>query len=80
MRPIRINTTAFEEEDLLLVTELTNKQIIKVIEPIVLAERNYPDDPTVFYDNDMLINALCKTYPNKVSQYYDIDDIDKITI
>ena len=56
MRLIRINTTAFEEEDFYLVTTLSDKQIEKVITPIVEEERSGGE----FYDNDGLMWALKK--------------------
>lgn len=80
MRPIRINTTAFEEEDFLLVTDLTDEQITKVIEPFILAERKDPDNEENYYDNDMLVIALNDEYPKNHIEHYSIDDIDKITI
>jgi hypothetical protein len=39
MRVIRINTTAWVEEDFYLVTTLDDDQIVKVIQPIVNASR-----------------------------------------
>ena len=41
IRVVEINTTAFEEENFILVTDLTDEQIEEVIRPIVLAERNH---------------------------------------
>lgn len=60
MNIFKINTTAYEEEDFFVQTTLTEKQIIKVIEPIVLSERDGEED----YDNDVLVRALKKAYPN----------------
>ena len=80
MRPVRINTTAWQEEDFLLLTNLTDKQIIKVIEPLVLGERNNPDDDGFFYDNNMLVDALKKVYPDNHITNHDMNDIDQITI
>ena len=53
----RVNTTAYGEEDFLIVTNLTDEQVKKVLEPFVLKFRNGDDN----YDNDMLI-GLIKTY------------------
>ena len=36
LRLVVISTTAFAEEDLFLMTNLTNEEIKKVIEPIIL--------------------------------------------
>ena len=78
MRIIRINTTAWEEEDFYLLTTLNDDQIIEVVKPIIQAERDNDD----FYDNDTLLNALKDTYPNRHIEMYDISRIefDKLTI
>ena len=76
LRIVQINTTAFSEEDMLLLTDLTDKQIEKVISPIVKLER-YGD---AYYDNDVLADALKDAYPNAVITYYAIDTIDTLTI
>jgi hypothetical protein len=60
MKAYEINTTAFDEENLIIFTDLTESQIKKVIEPIVLSEREDGE----YYDNDVLLNALVDTYPN----------------
>jgi len=80
MRLVNINTTAYKEEDFLLYTNLTDDQIIKVIEPFVLAERESPDDDGAYYDNQILVAALNEVYPDNFSDYYCVDDIDQITI
>jgi hypothetical protein len=74
MRVIRINTTAWMEEDFHLVTTLDDDQIIEVIKPIVQAERDNDD----FYDNDTLLNALKDTYPDAYVDMY--TEFDKLTI
>jgi hypothetical protein len=80
MRLVNINTTAWKEENFLLYTDLTDAEIIKVIEPFVLAERKDPDNEENYYDNDMLVIALNDEYPYKLSEHYSIDSIDQITI
>ena len=80
MRIVKISTTAWLEEDFLLLTDLTDEQIIKVIEPLVLAERENPDNEENYYDNDVLVAALNEAYPYTISDHYDIDNIDEITI
>ena len=62
MRVVEINTTAYSDENLFIITDLTNDEIEAVIEPLVLAERNGGDE----YDNEMLFDALKKAYPNNV--------------
>ena len=64
MRVVEINTTAYSDENLFIITDLTNDEIEAVIEPIVLAKRNGGDDDE--YDNEMLFDALKKAYPNNV--------------
>tara|TARA_R110000868_G_scaffold290022_1_gene550250 strand:+ start:7964 stop:8239 length:276 start_codon:yes stop_codon:yes gene_type:complete len=91
MNIYRINTTAFEEEDFYLMTDLTEEEITSVITPIVMAERNREDvdeesdnDSIVsalndtFYENGDLESALSQKYPNNVIEMY--YDFDKITI
>jgi len=81
MKLININTTAYKEEDFLLYTDLTKKQIIEVIEPFVLAERqDLLDNEGTFYDNEMLVNALKATYSKNHIDHYQIEDIDQISI
>ena len=66
MKAYEINTTAFDEENLIIFTDLTESQIKKVIEPIVLGERE--DDG--YYDNDVLLDALVDAYPkNEIYGY-----------
>jgi hypothetical protein len=82
IRVVEINTTAFEEENFILVTDLTDEQIEEVIRPIVLAERNQiENDDDVFYDNETLVSELLEKYPNNlVSFYTDKNSIELIEI
>ena len=61
MRIFKINTTAYEEEDFFLLTDLTEQDITEVINPIVMAERDGYED----YDNETIIIALRKRFPKK---------------
>jgi hypothetical protein len=74
MRVIRINTTAWEEEDFYLLTTLTDDQIIEVVKPIVQAER----DGDECYDNETLVEVLKDLYPNDYVEMY--EEFDKLTI
>jgi hypothetical protein len=77
----RINTTAFEDEDFFLQTDLSKEQIEKVITPIVLKERlRSCDEEDDFYDNDDLTNALIEAYPDAIVEQYIIDDYETISI
>ena len=67
MRIVRINTTAYKEEDFFLLTTLDDKQIVEVIYPIVQQERNEEGE----YDNDMLAEALQKEYPLELVDMYE---------
>jgi hypothetical protein len=68
MKAIEINTTAWEEENFVLFTDLTEGQIVNVITPIVMAEREHGNE----YTNDDLIDALIEAYPSsKVYVYQD---------
>lgn len=67
MRIIRINTTAYKEEDFFLLTTLDDRQIVEVIYPIVQQERNEEGE----YDNDMLVEALQKEFPLELVDMYE---------
>lgn len=74
MRVIRINTTAWSEEDFYLVTTLDDDQIAEVIQPIVNVSRRWDDEE---YDNDMLLQALKDRFPLEYSDMY--TEFDKLT-
>ena len=82
MKAFEINTTAFDEENFVLFTDLTESQIVRIIKPIVMAERKLTWDTSNFdnhYTNDDLIDALMKAYPsNKVYAYQ--NDIKLLSI
>lgn len=73
---IQVNTTAWEEEDFLLVTTLTDEQIKSVIEPLVLAQRNDGN----YYDNEELVKELKKQFPHNLILYYTTDAIETLSI
>lgn len=62
MKLYRINTTAYEEEDFFLLTDLSEEDITEVINPIVMEERDSGEES---YDNKTLYDALKKRYPTK---------------
>jgi len=76
LRLVEINTTAFNEENIFLVTDLTDEQIESVIAPIVEGERN----EEIEYDNESLIGALLMVYSSNIVIGYNSGGIDKITI
>ena len=61
MNIFKIQTTAYEQEDFFLHTELDEQDIVEVINPIVMAER----DGYEVYDNESLLSALEKRFPRK---------------
>lgn len=67
MRNLTINTTAFEEEDFMITTDLTDAEIREVLMPILNAERNGDE----YYDNDDLVDALLKAYPGRIQVLVD---------
>lgn len=74
MNIFRINTTAFEEEDFYLLTDLSEQDIVEVITPLVNQERDGYEE----YDNDSLVYALEKRFPNAHITF--IQDIETISI
>lgn len=66
MQTYRINTTAWEEEDFYLITDLDDKQIIDIIKPIIDLERN--DEQ--YYTNKDLLEALEDAYPDNTIKFY----------
>lgn len=80
IRVVEINTTAFEEENFILVTNLTDEEIENVIRPIVEKERNETDEEEYYYDNVELVGALQEVYPKNLILVYYTDSIELITI
>jgi hypothetical protein len=72
MRVIRINTTAWLEEDFYLVTALDDQDIVEVIQPLVNAERDGEGE----YDNETIFKALKSRYPNTyIEMYTEADEL-----
>ena len=72
MRVIRINTTAWIDEDFYLLTTLDDDQIAEVIQPIVNAGRDGYEQ----YDNDTLLQALKHRFPMEYADMY--TEFDKL--
>ena len=72
----QVNTTAYDEEDFLIQTTLSEEEIVKVIQPIVLDER----DNDIEYDNDLLIQRLQEAYPTDIIVHYVPSEIELISI
>jgi hypothetical protein len=60
MKFYTISTTAYEGENFILCTDLTESQIKEVIEPIIDRERRELDE----YNNNELVDALREAYPS----------------
>lgn len=76
---VQVNTTAWDEEDFLLLTSLTEEQIIEVLKPIVEAEREVVDGDAM-YSNEDYVHILQEKYPLHVVIHYTIDGIDLISL
>jgi hypothetical protein len=76
IRLVNINTTSCDEEDFLLVTDLTDREIKDIVTPIVESEREGEE----YYDNEGLFWALKTHYPTNLVIQYTIDSMDSLTI
>ena len=73
MRVIRVNTTAYSEEDFFLLTTLTDEQISNELDSFLFNQRFGKND----YDNEDLFRALTLAYPNEqVIMYNDIETLE----
>lgn len=75
MNIFRVKTTAYEQEDLVLVTTLTEQQIQDIVSPIVEEERTGGEE----YDNNLLSKALKGAYPDEYLRWFNLP-IKTITI
>jgi hypothetical protein len=80
VRLVRVSTTSCEEEDFLLLTDLTDDEIQDIVTPIVESERENPQDDVHFYDNEGLFWALKENYSRSLIILYTLDGIDTLTI
>lgn len=72
MRVVKISTTAYEEEDFFLLTNLTDDEIAEVVQPIVNAERDGYED----YDNESIWMALTNRFPNnRIDMIIEFDEL-----
>jgi hypothetical protein len=73
LRLVVINTTAYSEENLTLITDLTDEQIIEVVTPIVEEERN---DDVEYYNDDLVIALINKFHQtNYIQQVIEADEV-----
>ena len=74
MRVIRVNTTAYSEEDFFLLTNLSDDQISECLDSIISDEREGNGEE---YDNEDLFRALTYAYPNeKIEMFNDIETLE----
>lgn len=69
MNIFKIQTTSWDEESFYLQTDLSKNKIIKVIKPIVQAERDN-DVEENWYDNETLTAALQEAYPKAKVEFF----------
>ena len=74
MRIVKINTSAYQEEDFILLTTLTNSAIKKVIKPMVNDERKNDE---VFLNEDYFL-ALKEAYPSDTIEFFTDDSIEAL--
>lgn len=72
----QINTSAWEEEDFLLFTDLSEKQVTSVISPIIKKDRREEE----LTENDTLVEAIKEKFPNAIIQHFDPSNIDLISV
>ena len=72
MNIYRINTTAYSEEDFFISTSLKFEDVVEVINPLVIQER----DGYEYYDNDTLFKALQNRFPKaKIEMFTEFQTI-----
>lgn len=73
MRVVRVNTSAFEEEDFFLLTTLNNEQISEALDIFLFNQRFGKNE----YDNEDLFKLLTDRFPNdKIDMFYEFDTIN----
>jgi hypothetical protein len=75
MNLVRINTSAFSEEDFILMTDLSAHDIKMVVSPMVNQER----DSDEMYSNDDYYWSLKDAYPKATIEMYQEDSIEIIS-
>jgi hypothetical protein len=69
IRIVEVSQNSWEEENLLLLTTLTDEQIKEVLAPLLKEER---EDETgeVIYANDDMVSILSEKYPDDIVILY----------
>jgi hypothetical protein len=69
LRVVEVSQNSWQEENLLLLTTLTDEQIKIVLSPLVEEERN-AEEGEVIYANDDMAQILRDKYPNDIVVLY----------
>jgi hypothetical protein len=69
IRLVEVSQNSWEEENLLLLTTLTDEQIKSVLTPLLEEERE-SEDGEVIYANDDMASILGDKYPNDIVILY----------
>lgn len=69
IRIVEVSQNSWDEENLLLLTTLTDEQIQIVLNPLLEEERNC-EDGSVIYANEDLASVLSEKYPNDIVILY----------
>ena len=68
-RIVEVSQNSWEEENLLLLTTLTDEQITEVLKPL-LEEERLCENGEVIYANDDMANILSEKYPDEIVELY----------
>ena len=68
MNIFRIKTTSWQEEDFILMTTLSEENVMDTLSPIVEREREGGSE----YDNDSLVKDLEDAYPFAIIEQYSV--------
>jgi len=69
IRIVEVSQNSWDEENLLLLTTLTDEQIEIVLNPL-LEEERICEDGSVIYANEDMANILSEKYPNDIVVLY----------
>ena len=77
IRIVEVYQNSWAEENLVLLTTLTDEQITIILDPLIEEERA-DETGEVLYDNDTLVQILSDKYPNDILLSY--GEFDYLTI
>jgi hypothetical protein len=69
IRIVEVSQNSWDEENLLLLTTLTDEQIEIVLNPLLEEERSC-EDGSVIYANEDMASILSEKYPNDIVVLY----------